>query len=205
MAGKIGRPAGSGVSDGATLTKIADMLVAGQVRTANAAIMKIYKKDLVKEPLENFRRRIHRKWKEQRIERMAEARMKYNERYGTRLNLTKSVGEWSLRESAFEGLTPLPSNSPISTALLMSKKLEVVYPNHLRELVDRVNETNRQVMAPVRQLHETIERISVPALPIQELVERITAPWNNIGLIRLWNVAPLTRGLDGTGRDVPIE
>lgn len=191
MAVKVGRPAGSGISDGATLTKIADMLVAGQVKTANAAITKIYKKDSVSEPLENFRRRLHRKWSRQEKERMAEARMKFDERNGVRLNLTKSVGAMSGRASPFEGLTALPSNSPLSTALRMSKKLDVLYPSPMRDLAERVNEINRQITAPVRQLQETIARV--------------TAPLENLGLIRLPNVSPLTGGLTGTGRDVPLK
>ena len=176
MAARVGRPAGSGISDGATLTKIADMLVAGQAKTANAAIMKIYKKDSVSEPSENFRRRLQRKWSEQKKERTEEAQMKHNERNGARLNLTKSVVELSLRASPFEGLPTLPSNSPPSKALLDTKHLDLLQPRVMKDVIEQMNEIDRLIPAHVRQIHETIMRITAPTRQIQEAIARITAP-----------------------------
>ena len=81
MAKKVGRPKGSGTPDGPILDRVADMLIAKQAKTPNAAIMTIYRKDGMSEPSENYRRRVSRKWKAQGPERLEAARQRCNERH----------------------------------------------------------------------------------------------------------------------------
>jgi hypothetical protein len=93
---------------------------------------------------------------------MEEARMKFDERNGARLNLTKSVAAMSRRASPFEGLPALPSNSPLSTALLASKHLDLLQPKAMQEVIERMNEIDRLLPAHVRQIQEMIARITAP-------------------------------------------
>lgn len=81
MAKKAGRPTGTGIKDGKHLDRIADALTRDPSKSVNSIIMQLDSKE---EP-ENLRRRLHRKWKAQGADRLAEARQRHEERIGISL------------------------------------------------------------------------------------------------------------------------
>lgn len=78
---KAGRPKGSGYKDGKYLDLIADALTRDPDMTPNEAIMKIAFKQSNETSPEAFRRRMHRKWRAQESERLAEAQERRREKY----------------------------------------------------------------------------------------------------------------------------
>lgn len=80
MTRKAGRPKGSGLKDGQYLDRIADALTRDPTKSANAAIMDVARKSLPEHTHDAFRRRLHRKWQTQGVQRLEAARQRQEER-----------------------------------------------------------------------------------------------------------------------------
>lgn len=85
-----GRPKGTKYPDGKHLDRMADLLLQKQVKTANAAIMKVAKEEGIQDSkgMEAFRRRLHDKWRVQKNDCMSAARERQAERIGKTMRKT---------------------------------------------------------------------------------------------------------------------
>ena len=85
-----GRPKGTKYPDGKHLDRMADLLLQKQVKTANAAIMKVAKEEGIQDSIgmEAFRRRLHDKWRVQKNDCMSAARERQAERIGKTMRKT---------------------------------------------------------------------------------------------------------------------